>query len=310
MPNGTVPTAREPLKAMPLNGANAAHANGQAKQTNGLKANLASPSSSTAPPLPATPSKRSLPHWTRSEIAQRICGGQALVLRHDLVLNVSSWAAYHPGGALALQHFVGRDGADEIAAYHSDATLAGMSRFAVARVHPADYTSELGWAPLSPPVSLGLVPFTEGVKGQWLREGAVRLACEVVDGVKGGADDKVKTTVNNGAPTREIVTLTPEMIEPIARPEVDRRREHERSKAYHKLKARVVDAGLFNPPGPLAGYGSDIVRYSLFFGGAQLLFWTSKGWVGQMASAFCLGLFWWQLTCESSRVISYIRPLT
>lgn len=217
--------------------------------------------------------KRTLPQWTRAEIASRITKGQLLVLKNDRVLNVTSWAAYHPGGALALAHFVGRDAGDEIAAYHSDGTVERMAKFTVATVSPGDWSDELGWKPLTPPIALGLV-----WEGKWRREGSVRLAAS--QGLGG-----------------EEVVLTPEMLEPLESG-LDGRVERGRSRAYAELKGRVEDAGLFVPPGPLAGYGRDVVRYLLLGGGAAFLFFKSTGWAGQMGSAVLLGLLFQQLTCE------------
>ncbi|BEJ15199.1 hypothetical protein CspHIS471_0409660 [Cutaneotrichosporon sp. HIS471] len=267
MANGTAPTAEVPPKMVHANGTSAGKAKG-----------------------------RTLPVWTRAEIARRICTGSQLVLRDDTVLNVTSWAAYHPGGALALAHFVGRDGADEIAAYHSQGTLATMDRFSVARVDPADYTDMEGWAPLTPPIALGIVPHPDGVKGHWAREGQIRLATQIVDGVKGGASDKGSGEVNAGPMGLEVVELNPSMMEPLPVPHVERAREHARSKAYRILKGKLEDKGYFERPGPLSGYGSDIVRYLLLGGGAAYLFLTSTGWAGMMGSAALLGFGWQQLT--------------
>lgn len=290
MANGTAPIA-SPIK-VPV------HANGDA---HGTSANLDKPNKGKGT---ASKPKRELPRWTRREIAERICAGSSLVLRGDLVLNVTTWGAYHPGGALSLAHFVGRDAADEIAAYHSDSTLERMKSFAVARVDPVDFTEKRGWAPLTPPISLGLVRHPDGVKGHWVREGQIRLTTEVVDG-KTDADRGVDT-VNTGERHDEVVTLTPDMLEPLDAPDLDREIEHVRSKAYHSLKKRVTDAGLFKPPGPLAGYGKDAIRYSLLMGSALALFFTSTGWAGQMVSAVLLGLCWQQLTCKSPRTVHYV----
>ncbi|KAL1407169.1 hypothetical protein Q8F55_006583 [Vanrija albida] len=225
--------------------------------------------------------QRALPTLTRDDVARRITLGQALVLRRDLVLNVTSWMANHPGGALALLHFVGRDGGDEIAAYHSDATLAYMAKFAVGRV---DLDPRTGWAPLTPPIALGLVAHPDGVKGHWAREGNVRLA----RGVLHPASPK-----EGGV---EVVLLTPQQLEPAPDKRVDAEKEYARSKAYHELKKRVTDAGLFRPPDALAGYGEDIARYAVLAIIAGSLWYISEGWLGQMASAAFLGFFWQQLT--------------
>lgn len=264
---------------------------------NGTAPPLAAPSVHAANGASAKPKARALPTWTRAEIARRICAGAQLVLRDDTVLNVTAWASYHPGGALALAHFVGRDGGDEIAAYHSDGTLASMARFAVARVHPADYTDTEGWAPLTPPIALGLVLHPDGVKGHWAREGQIRLATQIVDGKAGGADDRGTAEVNTAPMGLEVVALTPEMMEPVPVAQVDRAREHARSKAYRALKGRIEDAGYFNRPGPLSGYGSDIARYLLLAAGAGYLLAYAGGWAAMMGSAALLGFFWQQLTC-------------
>ncbi|ODO10864.1 hypothetical protein I350_01463 [Cryptococcus amylolentus CBS 6273] len=77
---------------------------------------------------------REKPLLSRSQIAERICQGQQLIICHDRVLNTSPWAPYHPGGALALLHFIGRDATNEIEAYHSGPTLEKMKKFTVGRV--------------------------------------------------------------------------------------------------------------------------------------------------------------------------------
>jgi delta8-fatty-acid desaturase len=226
---------------------------------------------------------RQLPPLTRAEIATRIASGQALVLKGPLVLNVTAWSARHPGGALALLHFVGRDAEDEMAAYHSDATLEYMRKYAVGVA--SDFDDEVGWKPLTPPIALGLVRHSDGIKGHWAREGRVVAAKGLVPESESALDD--------------VVTLTAEQLEPVIVPAgLDRRVERTRSKAYHDLKKQVVDAGLFVPPGPLSGYGKDIVRYLLLGGGSLALFFGTTGWAGQMASAALLGFMWQQLTCE------------
>jgi delta8-fatty-acid desaturase len=242
------------------------------------------PTPAATPPKSATSKRpaRQLPTLTRSEIAIKICAGQDLIIRGDLVLNVTSWGEAHPGGDLALLHFVGRDATDEVTAYHSDATLDRMTKFAVGRVVVDDAE---GWAPLTPPIQLGLVRHPDGVKGHWKREGNVRAAKDIIDAT---------TSV-------EVVTITPDMIEPLPVPAIDRKKERARSKAYHELKARVVDAGLFVPPGPLSGYGKDIVRYLALAGSAFGLFFFTTGWVGQILSAALLGFCWQQITCEYRR---------
>ena len=187
----------------------------------------------------------------RSTIASRICTGELLFIFHTLVINASSWAKHHPGGVLAILHFVGRDATDEVEAYHSKEAINRIRKYAIGRVELDD---ELGWPALTPPIALGLVRHPNGVKGDWKREGAVRLGSSKLDEGKDG-----------------VVHLTPKELEPEAS-ELDLKMERRRSKAYHQLKTKLVDAGMFEWPGPLIGYGKDIARYSLLGGLAFGLF--------------------------------------
>jgi delta8-fatty-acid desaturase len=142
---------------------------------------------------------------------------------------------------LAIAHFVGRDATDEVEAYHSTEAIARLRKYAIGRV---EFDDELGWPALTPPIALGLIRHPNGVKGDWKREGSVRLA-----------------GVNDDRPDG-IVKLRAEDLEP-APSELDLRMERRRSKAYHGLKDKLKEAGLFEWPGPLIGYGKDLARYSL-----------------------------------------------
>ena len=193
------------------------------------------------------------PVLDRHTIAQRICSGELLFIYHSLVINASAWSAKHPGGVLAILHFVGRDATDEVEAYHSTEAIARLRKYAIGRV---EYDDEIGWAALTPPIALGLIRHPNGAKGDWKREGAVRLA-----GGGGGVDDGPDG----------MVKLTAEELEPMPS-ELDLRMERRRSKAYHGLKNKLTEAGLFEWPGPLIGYGKDLARYAALGGLAFGLF--------------------------------------
>ncbi|KAL6855636.1 hypothetical protein J3F83DRAFT_753779 [Trichoderma novae-zelandiae] len=45
-----------------------------------------------------------------------IANGDSIVIFQDYVLRLNGWLAGHPGGALVIQHMVGRDATDEISA--------------------------------------------------------------------------------------------------------------------------------------------------------------------------------------------------
>jgi len=105
---------------------------------------------------------------SRQDVAERICAGQHLIVFHDLLLRIpNSWLQAHPGGSLALLHFVGRDATDEILAYHSEHTLTQVKRFAIARLDLPDGL----WQPFLPPIVSGWVQNLSN--HQWLRENSL-----------------------------------------------------------------------------------------------------------------------------------------
>ncbi|WVR03168.1 hypothetical protein IAU60_000159 [Kwoniella sp. DSM 27419] len=248
---------------------------------------------STAVPS-ATDGRRDIPVLSRSDIAFKICSGQQLVILHDSILNVTSWAPFHPGGALALLHFVGRDASGEIEAYHSNETLERMKKFVVGKVE----VDEKGWMPLTPPIALGLVQHPDGNKGHWAREGAVTLGESILQ--KGISLDPASApipsipTARSIPPNPPVIIITPKDLEPVIS-DIDRQREQIRLQAYHELRKRIVEAGLFKRPGPLAGYGSDLIRYTILGGGSLWLLKNTDSWSGAMASALMLGLLFQQL---------------
>jgi delta8-fatty-acid desaturase len=189
---------------------------------------------------------------SREEIAQRICQGALLFIYRSNVINATQWAKHHPGGALAILHFVGRDATDEVEAYHSPSAIARMLKMRVGRV---EVDQEEGWRALTPPIALGLVQHPDGVKGHWISEGPVVLGA----------------SMNMAGVNQEVVVLSPEQLEPLDTI-LDRKQEQLRSRAYHDLKSRIKEAGLFDRPGPLSGYGSDLLRYAALGGSAFALY--------------------------------------
>ena len=113
-------------------------------------------SSNASPATPASDVKREarqLKTLTRSQLADRIAQGETLVLHRRKIYKLDRWLARHPGGELAILHFVGRDATDEIEAYHSDETISRlMSRFVIGYLDQADWDN---YRPLVPPVQLG-----------------------------------------------------------------------------------------------------------------------------------------------------------
>ena len=92
--------------------------------------------------------------WSRDQVAARILAGESLVIHNNQLLRIpQSWLDAHPGGSLAILHFVGRDASDEIQAYHCDETMKKIKRYSIGTVE----TSPYGWDPLVPPVMTGWV---------------------------------------------------------------------------------------------------------------------------------------------------------
>ena len=60
--------------------------------------------------------KRELPVMSRDEIEALITDGRKVIIYEGEVLKVDYWMKYHPGGDLAIEHMVGRDGTDEMTA--------------------------------------------------------------------------------------------------------------------------------------------------------------------------------------------------
>lgn len=221
--------------------------------------------------------------WTRDEVAQRILAGDTLVIYTDFVLRITpSWLASHPGGALSILHFVGRDATDEINAYHAEATLKRVKGFVVGRV---EVDEKEGWVPLIPPVEQG---WTRR-EGQWhIEADAVRNenGAASVPGTTAASEILLVSKTNSAAvegPTLESITAPPSTLS------LAQQTQHAR--AYRELHARITAAGLYDTP-YITGYGPEIIRYA--FGTAISYLAYQKGWF--LISAFFMGLVWHQLT--------------
>lgn len=215
---------------------------------------------------------RALPLWTRADVAQSVLNGDALFIRHGLVIRVpSGWLDKHPGGSLSILHCVGRDVSNETDAFHSDGVQALMDKYAVARVE----LGENGWAPLVPPFASG-----------WLRRAGrwVRIATAVREGseILLFADRPGPDVAHNGP--------TLDDLEPAPSP-LDACEQHRLSLGYQQLHQRVQDAGLYQTR-YLAGYGPEILRYILLATLSAIAY--RSGWF--LTSAVFLGCLWHQLS--------------
>ncbi|KAJ7786244.1 delta 8-sphingoloid desaturase protein [Mycena metata] len=206
--------------------------------------------------------------WTRDAVAAEILAGAHLLVYHDLLLRIPpKWLQNHPGGALSILHFVGRDATDEIDSYHPDHVLDLVRRYKIGTV-------ELPWRPLVPPVMSGWVRTSSNAwsnEAQAVRSGGTQI---LLVPKRPDAPD---------APTRETLEPPPSTLS------LEDQARH--SAAYKVLHKRVRDAGLYDTR-YITGYGPDVLRYALLASISVFAYWHR--WF--ITSAVFLGLFWQQLT--------------
>jgi sphingolipid 8-(E)-desaturase len=222
---------------------------------------------------------------TRHELAKRIADGETLVLHKRRIYKLDRWLANHPGGELAILHFVGRDATDEIEAYHCDETLKRMRGFCIAMLDEDDWEGKdgEGYKPLVPPVQLG---YRSGKldhpDAQWTAWKASEAMHTKLDGIE---SKNILSTRPQGFP------LPPQLLEPpLDPPGIDPARERAISEDYRKMHDQVKSAGLYELQP--TGYMRECARYITL---ALLAAFTwSKSYY--LLSSFFLGLFWHQLT--------------
>lgn len=219
---------------------------------------------------------RTLPVYTRREVAARIATGELLVVHAPLVYRVPrAWLRLHPGGDLAILHYVGRDATCEIEAYHSGKTVADkMQRWVVAQVEMDEHH---GWIDMVPPVQLGLWP-----------PPPPRITVT-------GADDSVAQGQGEAAAP----ALTAELVDPPL-PEgslpLTPAYQHHLRQAHRSLHARLHELNLLTPPGPLSGYGRSLVLYAALAALSVWLYMRATSTPGYALAAAALGVFWHQVT--------------
>ena len=226
---------------------------------------------------------------TRAQLAERIAQGEVLVVHRRLVYKLDNWIHRHPGGDVAILHFVGRDAKDEIEVYHSDETIAMMRRFAIARLADEDATDlKAGrlFRPLMPPIQLG---YRNGVLEHPHAQLAMWDAYKVAN-----HNDQVKTERIKHFP------LPVDMLEPPPT-EISLGREAKISAAFEDLHQQLKDADMYKLR-PW-NYVRECIRYVLFAYGAYAFFQWAQNMptsgalrtLTYMASAASLGALWHQV---------------
>ncbi|KAG9099697.1 hypothetical protein FRC07_010503 [Ceratobasidium sp. 392] len=198
--------------------------------------------------------------WTREEVCARILAGETLFIYHGKLIRVPpSWLAKHPGGRLAILHFVGRDATDEVNGFHPEASLKQLLRYSIGRIEVSPH----GWEPLVPPVMTGWVR-KKGETGEegWVHE-AEAWHAGIMDEHGSTPTSEIllvkKGTLDNSAsssskPTLSTITPPPTSLSPKV--------QQQHVKAYRALHAEITKAGLYKTP-YLTGYGPEVARYTL-----------------------------------------------
>lgn len=219
---------------------------------------------------------------TRQSIAHRILNGEHLfILNGNLISVPQTWLSSHPGGALAILHFVGRDASDEVEAYHPNHVLKKILAFSQGPVQ----LSQDGWAPLLPPIATG-----------WFRkrapDGSFQWHTE--------ATPEYSQEASPHSPSSQILLIkksgaslgsgpSPASISPPPST-LSLKRQHQHSAAYKQLHKRVVAAGLYRTR-YISGYGPEVARY-VFFALSSFLLYRNQWY---FLSAVSLGALWHQL---------------
>ncbi|EGN97804.1 hypothetical protein SERLA73DRAFT_55783 [Serpula lacrymans var. lacrymans S7.3] len=219
------------------------------------------------------------PLWTREQVAAQIVAGKTLVIYNKLLLSIpQAWLDAHPGGSLAILHFVGRDATDEIDAYHSDIALQRLLKYYVVGTVE---TTEHGWEPFVPPTMIGWTRKAgRDGKLEWFREANTAHSTVPSEVLLVGTGDS--TLAQTRGPTMSDLILPPT--------ELSLKVQSQHSAAYKRLHKRIIDAGLYQTR-YATGYGPEIARYTLLAIVSAVAY--THNWL--ITSAVCLGLLWHQL---------------
>lgn len=244
----------------------------------------------TCPQVPLPDNFATLPVLTREQISSRIVSGQLLVVHLPLVYRIpTNWLALHPGGDLAILHYVGRDASNEIEVYHAGKTVKQrMARWIVGKVE----TNEEGWRDMVPPIQVGMWPIPVPQITVSIPTTSSKVESPVTTTTEGVLIDEEKST--------SVKFLTPALIDPISPPSdllpLTPGYQHHLRQSHRKLHARMQSAGLLSPPPFLAGYGPSLLIYCSLFLGFVYTYTSASSLLGYVVSAVFLGAWLHQIT--------------
>jgi delta8-fatty-acid desaturase len=187
---------------------------------------------------------------SRDEVRHLISLGHVLVLHRRSVYRLNNWLSRHPGGHLAILHFVGRDASNEIEAYHCKDTIERVMRhYIIAQVKSEDFSDEVGWKPLTPLVQLS----KEGAFGR----------VEDYAGEKGTSRNWKQDLEQWRAGKTQIIAglVHSEELEPPQPPaSIDPAQQYKISRAWETLHEKLEDEGLYDSRA-FWRYRVELVRY-------------------------------------------------
>ena len=215
---------------------------------------------------------------TRESIATRILNGEHLfILNGNLIRIPQQWLSAHPGGALPILHFVGRDATDEVEAYHPKHVLEKMRAFSQG---PVELSGD-GWVPLLPPISTGWIrKFSPDGSLHWHNEATP-------DHTENGQSSQVLLVKKLDAPLASGPSLASIQPPPT---NLSLKTQSQHSAAYKQLHKRVIAAGLYQTR-YISGYGPEVARYFFFSLCSYLLYQRHLFF----PSAVFLGVLWHQV---------------
>ncbi|KAK4052747.1 hypothetical protein OIV83_002034 [Microbotryomycetes sp. JL201] len=206
---------------------------------------------------------------------------QLLVVHPPLVYRVPhAWLNQHPGGDLAILHYIGRDATNEIEAYHTGRTVKQrMGAWVIGKLEPL---GEQGWRDMVPPVQLGMWP---------LPVPRITVSAPPSD------DEEVKRRASVGLPAR---VLTTDLVDPPLPPDdklpLTPAYQHHLRQSLRQLHKRIQAKGLDTPPPFLAGYGPSLVLYITLAVLAAYLYHKARTTWDYFLAAVALGAWWHQIT--------------
>lgn len=118
-------------------------------------------------PKPRTTQRRaSSRKFTPAEVKRLVSeSSRLLFIFENKVYDITKWAAYHPGGKLALNHAIGRDATDEVKALHPDFVLEKLlPKFCIGDFYQEPELEQNDWLKKQKQISLAYQELHRKVK--------------------------------------------------------------------------------------------------------------------------------------------------